>query len=703
MTRVLQERYQVIRELGRGGDGAVYLCSDRRLVGSLWAIKELVAGGPERAAFEREASILSQLDHPRIPVVVDFFVQDDNGYLVREYLDGLSMYDLVEKKGPVSEAQALQWGIQLAEVLVYLHKRNPPLYHRDLKPQNVMVMADGVRLIDFGLAREDRGQHFDDGAGSLSFAAPEQMGPSHRLEPSADIYSLGAILYYLLLGVPPGPIGAENHRILPQRPGLSANTELLILQCLEVDQARRPADAEQVLSALQYQAAALPAPPPMVVPAAPTKSESTLDKPRATTRWGVAAAVVPLVGLLALATGLVIFRPGGQPPLSPTPTSRPNEEGVSWPKVQSYIAEKRWDQAEGALRVTLSAEPGSGWARLALTQLPLLRAGAPRVPLLVPLGGQEEEHVNWIVQGVALGQAEEKRFVFDLVDTHAVPPLEAWQKIGAVSLALGPFGSQDALMLAPLADKIPMMPLGSTDPRVSQAAPTIFPLGFPHWDRIAALIGHAVRTHGPSGIILFSTDVKAMSTSARFAEESIRKATGKEVVKLGFNPEDKPEEVAARVAALKPDWIYLSDNLHVRAAQWIANLRKGGVDAPVMCVFHPASEEFVRELKEVPGQVWLVEPLWQSRNKGFVSDWQKTFQLPTVDWNSALGYDAARLASLHWRAQGPEAVMKDLAASKPYTGLLGEYDLAHKGFKPFHFRYRLVEVEKGQRKLGAEL
>ncbi|MFN8610160.1 MAG: bifunctional serine/threonine-protein kinase/ABC transporter substrate-binding protein [Vulcanimicrobiota bacterium] len=701
---MLQERYQVIRELGRGGDGAVYLCSDRRLLGSLWAIKELVAGGSERAAFEREASILSQLEHPRIPVVVDFFVQDDNGYLVREYLDGLSMYDWVERKGPVSEAQALQWGIQLAEVLVYLHRRNPPLYHRDLKPQNVMVMADGIRLIDFGLAREDRGQFFDDGAGSLSFAAPEQMGPNHRLGPSADIYSLGAILYYLLLGVPPGPIGAENHRILPQRPGLSANTEHLVLQCLEADPRKRPEDAEQVLSALQYQAAALPAPAPIAVPSvAPKNLETQLEQPRATTRWGVATALVPLMGLLALATGLVIFRPGGSPAGSPTPSRQPAEEGVSWPKVQSYLAEKRWDQAEGALRVTLSADPGSGWARLALTQLPLIRSGVPSVPLLVPLGGQEGEHVNWIVQGVALGQAQETRFAFQLVDTHQTPTLEAWQKIGRVSLALGPFGSQDALLLAPLAGNVPMMPLGSTDPRVAEAASTIFPLGFPHWDRIAALIGHAVKTHGPAGIILFSTDVKAMSTSARFAEESIRKATGKEVVKLGFNPEDKPEEVAARVAALKPDWIYLSDNVHARAAQWISNLRKGGVESPVMCVFHPASEDFVRELKEVPGQVWLVEPLWQSRNQAFVGDWQKTFQLPTVDWNSALGYDAARLASLNWKANGPAQVMKQLQASRPYQGLLGEYDLAHKAFKPFKFRYRLVEVENGQRKLGAEL
>lgn len=699
--KVLQERYQIVRELGRGGDGAVYLCQDRRLVGSMWAIKELVAGGAERAAFEREASILSQLDHPRIPVVVDFFVQDDNGYLVREYLDGPSLYDLVEQKGPVSETQAIHWGIQLADVLNYLHQRTPPLYHRDLKPQNVMVLADGVRLIDFGLAREDRGQVHDEGAGSVSFSAPEQMKASHRLGPSPDIYSLGAILYYLLIGVPPGPTGGE-HRLLPHRPGLSPTTEQLVMQCLDPDPARRPGEVSQVMHSLQFQAASLPPPAPLVIAALPQKVEPILEKPRSTTGWGVASALVPLVGLLGLAAGLVLTRPHGSGSPTPTPAIL-GQEGVAWPKIQSYIAEKRWDQAEGALRATLSANPDSGWARLALTQLPLLQAGAPHVPVLLPLGGQEEEHVNWIVQGVALGQEEEKRFAFELVDTHSVPPLEAWQKVGSVNLVLGPFGSQDALMLAPLVGSMPMFPLGSTDPRVSQSGATIFPLGFPHWDRIGELIGQAVKTHGPAGMILLSTDVKAMSTSARFAEESIRKATGKEALRLGFSPEDKPEEVAARVAALKPDWIYLSDNLHERAAQWIGNLRKGGVQAPILCVFHPASEDFVRELKEVPGQVWLVEPLWQKRDQAFVARWQKAFQLPTVDWNSALGYDAARLASLHWRSQGPEAVLHELQTSRPYPGLLGSYDLAHKAFKPHPFRYRVIEVENGIRHVGAEL
>ncbi|MBT9587380.1 protein kinase [bacterium] len=702
--RLLQDRYQVVRELGRGGDGAVYLCRDLRLAGSMWAIKELPSGGAERQAFEREASILSQLDHPRIPVVVDFFVQDDHGYLVREFLDGPSLYDWIESSGPVSEAQAVHWGVQIAEVLAYLHQRQPPLYHRDLKPQNLMVVRDGIRLIDFGLAREDRGQIHVEQAGSMSFTAPEQIGAAHRLGPEADLYSLGAILYYLLMGVPPGPTGGE-HRLLHQRPNLSPNTEQLVLQCLEPDLKNRLKDVGQVLSALQYQAARLPVPPPIQAPQRKEQPKEAVEKPRTTTRWMVLASLVPLMGLLAVATGLALSQPEARP--APTVSAIPASSTlVPWPKIQEYIAARRWDEAEGALRVTLSSKPGSGWARLALTQLPLLRGKPARVPLLLPLGGQEEEHVNWILQGVALGQQQESRFVFDLIDTHATPPLDAWQKLqgqAKLGMVLGPFGSQDALMLAPLAGKTPLLPLGSTDPRVAQSGASVFPLGFPHWARVAALIGHAVKESGPGGLIFYSKDSKAMSTSAKFAVTSLQKETGKEPVKLGFHPDDNPQEVAAQVAAQRADWIYLSDNLHGRAAQWIARLREGGVSVPVICVFHPASEEFVRELKDVPGQVWLVEPLWQERDADFVQRWTKVFYGTEVDWNSALGYDAARLASRHWKAQGAAAVLADIQKSRPYQGLLGEYDLAHNGFKPYPFRYRVVVIENGARQAGAEL
>lgn len=702
--KLLQDRYQIIRELGRGGDGAVYLCGDLRLVGSLWAIKELPSGPSQRQAFETEAVLLSQLEHPRIPVVVDFFVQDDRGYLVREYLDGPSLYDWVEKTGPVSEAQAIQWGIQIGEVLSYLHQRTPPLYHRDLKPQNLMVVNDGLRLIDFGLAREDRGQlqGEPEQAGSLSFTAPEQIKGGHRLGPEADIYSLGAILYYLLMGLPPGPTGGE-HRLLHGRPDLSPQTEQLVLECLQPEPQHRPRDVAQVLLALQYQAARMPAPAPLPSPQISPRPPIAAA-PTAPTRWTLLGSLVPLLILLGLAAGLALSKNRAAIPVLDTPTPVPLvSTQVPWSKIREYLKSSRFDEAEGALRVTLSAQPRSGWAQLALSQLPLIQRKVPQVPLLLPLGGQEEEHVNWILQGVALGQQKEKRFVFDMIDTHAVPPLEAWQGLQSRSglpLVMGPFGSQDALLVAPLAGPVALMPLGSTDPRVAQSGSSVYPLGFPHWSRIGALIRHALQEKGPGGVIFFSKDSKAMSTSARFAVEQYQKDTGREPVRLGFHPEDDPKDVVAQVAAQSPDWIYLSDNLHQRAAEWVGRFRQGGVKVPVICVFHPASEEFLRELKGIPGQVWLVEPLWQEENPEFVKLWRTVYGAGDPDWNSALGYDAARLASLHWHSQSSQAVLASFRSARPFKGILGTYDLAHKAFIPGKFRYRVVLIENGARQTG---
>jgi hypothetical protein len=449
VSRVFLNRYRVLRQVGQGGYGSVFLCEDLRLSGKRWAVKELDCRGERLADFEREAAVLSQLEHPRIPVIVDFFVQDGNGYLVREYLDGPTLHDWIEHRGPVSEAQALHWGIQIAEVLQYLHGRQPPLYHRDLKPQNIVILPDGLRLMDFGLAREEW-QEQAGGTGSVSFTAPEQFGGRHRPGAAADIYSLGAILYYMLMGVPPGPTGGE-HRLLPQRPMLQPTTETIILQCLNSDPILRPEDAADVSSILQYNAARLPSPPTPTVPRQGELEAPALTKPGTTSSWTLGKAALPLVVLLGLA-GMLLFSMPQPDPSKPAPPAETG--GVTFAKVQSYLAVQRYAEAEGSLKVTVAGDPGCGWARLLLAQLPLMRhhPNIPRVPLLVPLDGEEAEHVNWVLQGVALAQMEEQRFIYELVDTHGVSVLTVYKDAverTRTNMVLGPFGSQEALLVAP--------------------------------------------------------------------------------------------------------------------------------------------------------------------------------------------------------------------------------------------------------------
>jgi ABC-type branched-subunit amino acid transport system substrate-binding protein len=699
------DRYRIVAEVGRGGHGAVYLCEDLRLEGRLWAVKELHSRGERLADFEREASILSQLEHPRIPVIVDFFVQDGNGYLVREYLDGPTLYDLIEHRGPISEAQALQWGMQIAEVLTYLHQRQPPLYHRDLKPANVVLLADGLRLMDFGLAREASEKPGGE-SGSVSFTAPEQFSARHQLGPAADIYSLGAVLYYMLMGVPPGPTGGE-HRLLPQRPQLQAATEQTILHCLHPDPDQRPRDVAEVLTSLQYNAARLPPPPAPILPMPANLASRPLASPPAATRWTLGWAILPLVVVLIGAGALVTTQSPGQ---SPTPVvASPGAVStliVEPGQIEQYMNAGRFAEAEGALKGTLAAAPDSGWARLFLFQLPLRRRrGALSVPLLLPLGGQEQEHVNWILQGVALGQQEEKRFFFDLVDTHATPVLSAWQKVSSrrkTPLVLGPFGSQEALLVAPLAagSGVPMLPIGSTDPRVQDAGASIFPVGFPHTERIAALLGHAVEQLGEGGQILYSAESKAMSASGQLAADQLRRLTGSSPTLQAYSSEESAAGVVAQVRSSKPHWIYLADNLPVRAAAMIRELRRGGVAVPVICVFHPASEGFREALQDTPGQVWLVEPLWQDHCREFVERWRAIFPGRQADWNSALGYDVARLASRVW---GSQQVLAELQSLADYHGLLGVYNLRKKTFQPHRFPFRVVIFEDGDSVPGAVL
>jgi serine/threonine protein kinase len=176
--------------------------------------------------FRQEARMLNELHHSNLPRVHDFFEVDGKYYLVMDYVDGVTLEDLVQP-APIDEARVLSWAEQLCSVLGYLHGHNPPIIFRDLKPANIMVSSDGqIKLIDFGIAknfdtRTGLGtQTFVRGAGTPGFAAPEQYGTGS--DHQADIYSLGATLYCLLTRtIPPDATNIAS--------GVEALTPLLAL------------------------------------------------------------------------------------------------------------------------------------------------------------------------------------------------------------------------------------------------------------------------------------------------------------------------------------------------------------------------------------------------------------------------------------------------------------------------------------------
>lgn len=197
------ERYKIVGVLGAGGMGTVYLAEDRRLPGKRWAIKEIrPAAGTGSLG---EAAALVRLSHPGLPQIADYFEAEDGscGYLVMEHIEGETMEERFVRSGrKVDAATVVRWAVQLCDVLAYLHGLKPhPVIHRDLKPSNVIITGqERVVLIDFGISRLARGPGQDTvRLGTIGFSAPELL-TSGRTDERSDLYSLGAVLFYLLSG-----------------------------------------------------------------------------------------------------------------------------------------------------------------------------------------------------------------------------------------------------------------------------------------------------------------------------------------------------------------------------------------------------------------------------------------------------------------------------------------------------------------------
>ncbi|MDH7487096.1 MAG: bifunctional serine/threonine-protein kinase/formylglycine-generating enzyme family protein [Anaerolineae bacterium] len=266
---ILQHRYRIIRQIGGGGQALVYLAEDTNL-GSLRAIKELTpdpaATPQERQAaydqFQREARILAGLNHPHLARVWDHFREGGNAYLVMDYIDGQTLEKIMEQAaGFLPEAAVLRWAGQLCDVLDYLHRQQPPIIFRDLKPSNVMLDKDDeIKLIDFGIARWfDPAKKTDTlKMGTAGYAPLEQYVGRGQTDARSDIYALGATLYHLLTGHEPEVAPA---RVLPGQPDalrparahnprISLASEAALTKATAVDPAQRFQSAPEMKRAL---------------------------------------------------------------------------------------------------------------------------------------------------------------------------------------------------------------------------------------------------------------------------------------------------------------------------------------------------------------------------------------------------------------------------------------------------------------------
>jgi serine/threonine-protein kinase len=248
---VLNGRYEIVRRIGGGGMGAVYLAKDRNLGDAPRAVKEMVeshldSSQHEKAIgdFKRESLLLTALEHPSIPTIYDYFYDDTLGrfYLVMKYISGGDLASRLRAAvgGRLDEKTVTDWGMQVADVLDYLHSRPKPIIYRDLKPANLMIDGNTgrVMLIDFGIARwvtqQEKGVT---AVGTMGYAPPELF--SGRVQPASDVYSLGATMFHLLTGSDPqdNPLlifdFTKNPRPRQITPSISSEMEMILMRSVE--------------------------------------------------------------------------------------------------------------------------------------------------------------------------------------------------------------------------------------------------------------------------------------------------------------------------------------------------------------------------------------------------------------------------------------------------------------------------------------
>jgi serine/threonine protein kinase len=242
---VLQARYEILKVLGVGGMGAVYLAQDLRFTGVVrhCAVKEMVIATPDPQArhiamqnFNREANLLVQLSHPGIPKIYDFFNESNRSYLVMEHVDGKDLETILENsEGMLDEATVLDWTIQICDVLNYLHNQKPPIIFRDLKPANIMLRRQNrIALIDFGIAKAFESGQKGTMIGTEGYSPPEQY--QGVASPKVDIYALGATLHHLLTKRDPRlepPFTFQESLPSSLNPAISKETNAVVMKALE--------------------------------------------------------------------------------------------------------------------------------------------------------------------------------------------------------------------------------------------------------------------------------------------------------------------------------------------------------------------------------------------------------------------------------------------------------------------------------------
>jgi serine/threonine protein kinase len=260
-TPLLKQRYRLLDKLGSGGFGTVYRVEDVLHTNRILAAKKLqtdpAASLPNiqmiQQSFMNEASILTELQHPNLPRIHDYFSEAGSSYLIMDFIEGQTLEECL-RRVPLNllPIKDVFWiGIEITNVLEYLHTRQPPIVFRDLKPSNIIITPDRqLFLIDFGIARHfrsDQTSHAEN-LGTRGYESPEHFS---LVTPLSDIYSLGAIMHQLLSGQDPSTYPPFQYPELHLHGLAQTRLETLVMRMLSHEAHERPASAAEVREELQ--------------------------------------------------------------------------------------------------------------------------------------------------------------------------------------------------------------------------------------------------------------------------------------------------------------------------------------------------------------------------------------------------------------------------------------------------------------------
>jgi serine/threonine-protein kinase len=267
LPEMLAERYRIVRELGRGGMGVVYLATDLKhdRAVAVKLVRPGLAAALGKSRFLREIEIAAKLHHPHIVSLYDSGEANGSIYYVMPYEEGLSLRQKLERDGALAMPDALRILREVADAMAYAHRHG--IVHRDIKPENVLLADRHASVTDFGIAKAlsdaaDRQTLTTAGVvlGTPTYMAPEQIAASPHADHRVDIYAFGALAYEVLTGKPPfvrpnasamlaAHMTEPAEPIMQRRPAIPAPLAALVMRCLEKDPANRWQSADDILHA----------------------------------------------------------------------------------------------------------------------------------------------------------------------------------------------------------------------------------------------------------------------------------------------------------------------------------------------------------------------------------------------------------------------------------------------------------------------